>query len=272
MDRRAGPLAAQSEPNPLSSRASGLRPDARRVASSTGPMSSGSSTTRAPSPVMECSRATLADTRSAELRLGTTKLERDTPERMRWSVTCRPESYERVRSFLTSFRLLEAAGACEFVARSRQAPPAQSAQWWSALAASARTYRIAVLNAGHDAPHSISRWAETSACSHFADESARLSLEYKYWLDDVPGGRAYVAWLSGYIATAELDGHTAAEALHRCASIASDFLDASNIAAAPSLYEQLQLSANVLPRFLPVPQHPLRDMRRFALLPDCFPR
>ena len=179
---------------------------------------------------------------------------------------------QHIRSFLADFRLLEAAGACELVADDPHSPNSwDSSKWWSALAVTTRAYRAAILNAVQDGYGPISDWADDSAASYFAEETARLSLEHQHWLGAVPGGRAYVAWLSAYVATAELDGRRAVEALRRCAVIAADFLEVSEAPVAPSVYEQLQLSADVLSRFLPLPQHPLRDMRRFALLPETFP-
>jgi hypothetical protein len=182
------------------------------------------------------------------------------------------DSHAGVRSFLTEFRLREAARAAEFVARCP--PPAMSSErlgWWAALAAVARTYRVAISDAARDIEVAISKWAEASAASYFAAETERLSLEFEYWLDVVPGGRAYVAWLSAYVATAELDGHAAGVGLRRWSMIASDFLDVADVVRAPSLYEQMQGAADALERFLPLPQHPLRDMRRFAFLPETFP-
>jgi hypothetical protein len=177
-----------------------------------------------------------------------------------------------IRSLLADFRLLEAAGACELVADNPYSPNScDSSKWWSALAATARAYRAAILNAVHDGSGPIAHWAQASTASYFAEETARLSLEHQYWLDAVPGGRAYVAWLTAYVATAELDGRRAVEALRRCAVIATDFLEVSEAPVAPSVYDQLQLSADVLSRFLPLPQHPLRDMRRFAFVPETFP-
>ena len=174
---------------------------------------------------------------------------------------------------LIQFRFLEAAGACELLAGCSQRPNrSESFRWWSALAATARGYRVAVLDAGCDGYPAIEEWAGTCDASYFSEETARLALEHDHWLNVVPGGCAYLAWVGAYVAAAELDGRRAVDALRGCTSIAADFLDVPTVVLAPSVYEQLQLAADALPRFLPLPQHPLTDMRRFAFLPTTFPR
>ena len=181
---------------------------------------------------------------------------------------------ERIHSLLAGFRLLEAAGACELVAGLTRPAGAATRQWWSSLAATARGYRRAIFDAAGDGFAAIEGWAAVVGVrddTGLADARSRLNLEYEYWLNVVGGSGAYVAWLSAYVAAAELDGHRAADALGRSVAIASDFLGASDLAVALSVYEQLQLVADLLPRFLPLSQHPLRDMRRFALLPTTFP-
>lgn len=185
-----------------------------------------------------------------------------------------PQSREHVRSLLAGFRLLEAAGACELVAS--QPPGAGSAGWWRTLAGTARAYRVAMADTAHDGYLAIRRWAEVrpdeaSETDWYGEEVARLSLEYEHWLEVVPGGGAYVAWLRAFVATVELDGRAAVEALRQWSRIASDFLDPSDIALAPSVYDQLQCAANLLEDMLCLPEHPLRDKRRFALLPPNFP-
>jgi len=183
------------------------------------------------------------------------------------------DAAERIEAFLAGFRLLEAAGACEIIAR--QSNSAGSSSWWLGLAATARSYRVALLDAVNHGYRAIEQWAEScsgpTGVGWFAEERGRLSLEYEYWLITVPGGGAYVAWLATYVAAADLDGERAVEALRRWGTIAGDFVDISYISLAPSIYEQLQGAADALERFLPLPQHPFSDMRRFALLPDLSP-
>jgi hypothetical protein len=181
---------------------------------------------------------------------------------------------EHVRSLLVGFRLLEAAGACELIARNPRPGAAQTSRWWSTLATNARAYRGAVFATAADGYAAIESWVDVGGVDDpgLAETNARLSLEFEYWLNVVAGGDAYIAWLSAYLSAAELDGHATVRALERCAAIESEFLDAPGVAVALSLYEQLQLAADALPRFLPLPQHPLRDMRRFALLPDSSQR
>lgn len=185
------------------------------------------------------------------------------------------DSFERVRPLLLGFRLLEAAGACELIACELGEDRTQPFEWWSELAGTARSYRVAVFDSGPAGYAAIERWADAARVggdtTYFCEMKERLRSEFETWLCVVPGGGAYVAWLTGYLAAAELDGHRARDALRRCDAIGSEFVDASDIARAPSLYEQLQLAADLLPRFLPIPQHPLRDMRRFALEPQTFP-
>ena len=181
-----------------------------------------------------------------------------------------------MRLLLDGFRLLEAAGACEVIGSGlERVRDDHRGEWWSALATTARAYRLAVLDAAREGYGSVRRWAEVDLAradaAYFAEERARLSLEYEYWLNVVPGGAAYVVWLSAYVAAAELDGHRVVHALQQWSAIASEFLDTSALAEAPSLYEQLQLAADGLEHFLPLPEHALRDMRRFALLPETFP-
>ncbi len=181
-----------------------------------------------------------------------------------------------MRLLLKGFRLLEAAGACEVIGSGpERGRDDHWGAWWSALARTVRAYRLALLDAAREGYEPVKRWAEVDLAradaSYFADERARLSLEYEYWLNVVPGGAAYVVWLSAYVSAAELDGHRVVHALRQWSAIASEFLDASALAEAPSLYEQLQHAADGLERFLPLPEHALRDMRRFALLPETFP-
>ena len=181
-------------------------------------------------------------------------------------------SDEYVLSLLIQFRFLEAAGACELLACFSQPQTRSESCWWSALAAIARGYSVAMFDAGCRGYPVIAGWADTCDASYFREETSRLALEYEYWLNVVPGGGAYVAWVGAYVAAAELDGRRALDALRACTSIAANFLDVSTVALAPSVYEQLQLAADALPRFLPLPQHPLTDMRRFVLLPTTFRR
>ena len=185
------------------------------------------------------------------------------------------DMFARVRPLLLGFRLLEAAGVCEFIAGELRRRGLQSFGWWSALAATARTYRVALFDTEQAGHVPIESWTDSNHVvantTYFNDEKGRLSLEHEYWLDVIPGGAAYVAWLTGYIAAAELDGRRACDALRRCVAIGSQFVDTSDLARAPSGYEQLQLAADLLPRFLPLPQHALRDMRRFALEPQSLP-
>jgi hypothetical protein len=181
-----------------------------------------------------------------------------------------------VRLLLNGFRLLEAAGACEVIGGGPDRGRGDHCgEWWSALATTARAYRRALLDAAREGYGPVKRWAEVDLArpdaSYFAEERARLSSEYEYWLKVVPGGAAYVVWLSAYVAAAELDGRRVVLALRQWCAIASEFLDTSVLAEAPSLYEQLQGAADGLERFLPMPEHALRDMRRFTLLPETFP-
>ena len=181
-----------------------------------------------------------------------------------------------MRLLLNGFRLLEAAGVCEVISSGlERGRDDHRGEWWSALAATARGYRRALLDTAGDGYGPVNRWAEADLArpyaSYFVEERARLGFEYEYWLNVVPGGAAYVVWLNAYVAAAELDGHRVVHALRQWSAIASEFLDTSALAEAPSLYEQLQRAADGLERFLPLPEHALRDMRRFALLPETFP-
>jgi hypothetical protein len=99
-------------------------------------------------------------------------------------------------------------------------------------------------------------------------ERTRLAVEHRKWLCEIPGGQAYLAWLSAYVAVAEIDGERALRSLHSCATIARDFVDVAELGCEPSVYGFLQSAAETLALFLPLPEHPLRDIRRFAFLPS----
>src|SRR5436309_2137713 len=62
--------------------------------------------------------------------------------------------------------------------------------------------------------------------SEVTDEKARLALEYRRWLTEVTGGRAYVMWLTAYAAVAEMDGERAHRCLESCTAIIREFVDA----------------------------------------------
>ena len=98
-------------------------------------------------------------------------------------------------------------------------------------------------------------------------ERARIRAEHREWLCEVPGGGAYVAWLCAYLAAVELDGQRALTSLERCTAIAQEFIEVPKSSDAPSAYEILQGAADTLVLFLPLREHPLSDMRRFAFLP-----
>ena len=117
----------------------------------------------------------------------------------------------------------------------------------------------------------IDDWSHAEAPGSDADiagERARLAVEHMKWLCELPGGRAYVAWLSAYVAVAEIDGDRALSNLERCAAIVREFVDVPQLGSEPSVYDFLQGAADSLGRFLPLPEHPLRDVRRFAFLPS----
>ena len=176
---------------------------------------------------------------------------------------------------LGNFRLLEAAGACGVIAESLTAdvghkkPP----EWWEALADSARTYRSAIYATGVQGFSGIDEWSHSGYSvsgtdADLARERQRLGAEHRKWLCEVPGGHAYVAWLSAYVAVAEIDGDRALTNLDRCAAIVREFVDAPELGHELSLYDFLQGAADALALFLRLPEHPLRDMRRFAFLPS----
>jgi hypothetical protein len=51
-------------------------------------------------------------------------------------------------------------------------------------------------------------------------------------------------------------------------AIVREFVDAPGLGREPSLYEFLPGAADALALFPRFPEHPLRDVRRFALLPS----
>jgi hypothetical protein len=180
----------------------------------------------------------------------------------------------RVHALLSSFRLLEAAGACTVIADtlSSECRPVRPPVWWETLAADARTYRSMIYSAVVQGVSAIDERAQPTpapADTHdLLQERARLALEYSHWLSDVAGGRAYIAWLSAYVAVAEIDGERAIGSLQICSAIVREFLDVPELDGRGSVYEFLQSAADCLPLFLPLQQHPLSDMRRFAYLPS----
>ncbi len=180
---------------------------------------------------------------------------------------------EHVTALLSNLRLLEAAGACELVGRSltQECALGKPRVWWEALAATARSYRLAIYATGANGLEAIHDWADPVAldvdAAELADEKARLAQEYLCWLTEVVGGRAYVAWLAAYVAAAEMDGERAIQNLEDCAAIAREFVDVEGLDQRTSVYDFLQGTANSLPLFLPLTKHPLEDLDRFALLP-----
>jgi hypothetical protein len=149
--------------------------------------------------------------------------------------------------------------------------PTKPSEWWEALADSVRTYRSAIYVTIVQGSSAIDEWSQSGASGSDVDlvrERARLSVEHRKWLCELPGGQAYVAWLSAYVAVAEIDGDRALRSLDRCAAIVREFVDVPELGREPSLYDFLQSAADALALFLPLPEHPLRDVRRFAFLPS----
>ena len=140
------------------------------------------------------------------------------------------------------------------------------------MADSARTYRSAIYGTSVRGFSAIDDWSHAEASGttdpDLAGERARLAVEHMKWLCELPGGQAYVAWLSAYVAVAEIDGDRALSHLERCAAIVREFVDVPQLGSEPSVYDFLQGVGDSLGRFLPLPEHPLRDMRRFAFLPS----
>ena len=178
-----------------------------------------------------------------------------------------------MRDLLANLRLLEAAGACGVIARTAtdngsKEPP----EWWEALATCARTYRSAIFSAsaqGFSAIDTWSQFADSPAHGDLIRERMRLGAEHRKWLCEIPGGPAYVAWLSAYVAVAEMDGERAVSGLERCSAIVREFIDVPGLGHELSVYDFLQAAANALTLFLRLPEHPVRDLRRFALLPSA---
>ncbi len=149
--------------------------------------------------------------------------------------------------------------------------PTKPPEWWEALADSVRTYRSAIYGTMVRGFSAIDEWSQSGASGSDADlvrERTRLGVEHRKWLCELPGGQAYVAWLSAYVAVAEIDGDRALRSLDRCAAIVREFVDVPELGREPSLYDFLQSAADTLALFLPLPEHPLRDVRRFAFLPS----
>ena len=183
----------------------------------------------------------------------------------------RSDPVQHVCELLANLRLLEAAGACGAMARTVTGDNAnEPPEWWEALGACARTYRSAIFSAGAQGFSAIDEWSQSEGLANHHDlirERARLGAEYRRWLCQIPGGQAYVAWLSAYVAVAEIDGERAMSGLERCSAIVREFVDVPGLGRELSVYEFLQSAADALSAFLPLPEHPVRDVRRFALLP-----
>lgn len=176
-------------------------------------------------------------------------------------------------ALLDNLRLLEAAGVCELISANltEECRAGKPPEWWKALAGSLRTYRSAIHRSIAHGFSPIDQWSQSASAGSdpdLAHEMTRLAAEHRKWLCEVPGGQAYVAWLSAYVAVAEIDGERALRSLDSCAAIARDFVAAPDLGREPSVYDFLQSAANILAVFLPLPEHPLRDMRRFAFRPS----
>jgi hypothetical protein len=143
-------------------------------------------------------------------------------------------------------------------------------EWWEALGTCARTYRSAIFSASAQGFSAIDEWSQSEESANHHDlirERARLGAEHRRWLCEIPGGQAYVAWLTAYVAVAEIDGERAVSGLERCSAIVQEFIDVPGLGRELSVYDFLQSAANALTAFLPLPEHPVRDLRRFALAP-----
>jgi hypothetical protein len=143
-------------------------------------------------------------------------------------------------------------------------------EWWEALATCARTYRSAIFSTSARGFSAIDEWSRSEGSANHDDlirERARLGAEHRRWLCEILGGHAYIAWLSAYVAVAEIDGERAVSSLERCAAITREFVDVPGLGRELSIYDFLQSAADALSVFLPLPAHPVRDVRRFALVP-----
>jgi hypothetical protein len=178
---------------------------------------------------------------------------------------------QHVRGLLANLRLLEAAGACGVVARTVTEDDANDPpEWWEALGTCARTYRSAIFAASAQGFSAIDEWSRSEDSANHHDlirERTRLGAEHRRWSCEIPGGQAYVAWLSAYVAVAEIDGERAVSGLERCSAIVREFVDVPELGRELAVYDFLQSAADALFIFLPLPEHPVRDVRRFALLP-----
>ena len=178
---------------------------------------------------------------------------------------------QHVRDLLANLRLLEAAGACGAMARTVTKDDAKEPpEWWEALGTCARTYRSAIFSASAQGFSAIDEWSRSEESANHHDlirERTRLGAEHRRWLCEIPGGQAYVAWLTAYVAVAEIDGERALSGLERCSAIVREFIDVPGLGRELSVYGFLQSAANALTAFLPLPEHPVRDLQRFALAP-----
>ena len=178
---------------------------------------------------------------------------------------------QHVCDLLANLRLLEAAGACGAMARTvTEDDASEPPEWWEALGTCARTYRSAIFSASTRGFSAIDEWSRSEGSANHLDlvrERARLGAEHRRWLCEIPGGQAYVAWLTAYVAVAEIDGERALSSLERCSAIVREFIDVPGLGRELSVYDFLQSAADALTAFLPLPEHPVRDLRRFALLP-----
>ena len=142
---------------------------------------------------------------------------------------------QHVRDLLANLRFLEAAGACGAMARTvTEDDASEPPEWWEALGMCARTYRSAILSASAQGFSAIDEWSQSESSANHDDlvrERARLGAEHRRWLCEIPGGQAYVAWLSAYVAVAEIDGERAVSGLERCSAIVREFVEVPGSAA-----------------------------------------
>jgi len=177
-------------------------------------------------------------------------------------------------ALLAELRFLEATGPCEPLARRFDSVAGSDTfGWWSGMTSTARAYRVATADVAATATAVYAnglRAILVRRMRRVLSKAGTVKPGIQNWLEVIPGGAACVAWLSGYVAAAELDGHAYRISSTLCRDC-RDCVDVSTIGVAPPVYEQLQLTADLLRHFLPPPQHRLSDMRRFPLVPETFP-
>lgn len=189
---------------------------------------------------------------------------------------------------LANFRMLEAAGMCDFAACAPPSEPQRTTSWWTTLAIVIRNYRSSLIS---DSPMTSStlildkQQLFDNESQEIATELDRVVSELNTWNNDVPCGKAYTSFLQGYAGIAELDSKRGPQHLARALRIGeahfplNEYLSKcalrleggpiSDLEVPISTFEACQATAKYLKEILQLNTSPLDELRRFAIIPPC---